>query len=351
MSRSVAPILLSDFSNGHDNNLNLVRFCLATFVIFSHSFPLSKGEGFTDPFKDIVQFSLGDMAVNAFFVISGLLVTGSLVRIKSIRQYALARLARIYPGLFLSVFFCVFLIGLLQTDLSTSQYLTDKLTRNFLVKNSLLIPSKMQFTLPGVFAGLPYPSIVNGSLWTLPYEMSMYVVIAILGLLGVLKSRVLAGVLLSVPIAIYATSLSESHTMRFAAFAAIGILAYLFETNISFSNRAFLLSLIMFCVSVAFGMAELSQVVLCGYIIVWLGYVPTGAVRGFNSIGDYSYGMYIYAYPIQQTLVQNFDGISPLALFVCAFALTLPVAILSWHFVERNALQWAKQRKALSVAA
>jgi peptidoglycan/LPS O-acetylase OafA/YrhL len=344
-------MFLSDFSKGHDNNLNLVRFCLATFVIFSHSFPLSKGEGYTDPFKDVAEFSLGDMAVNAFFVVSGFLVTGSLVRSNSLRQYALARLARIYPGLFLSIFFCVFLVGLLQTTLSTHEYLTDKLTRNFLVKNSLLIPTKMQFTLPGVFDGLPYSSIVNGSLWTLPYEISMYVVIAILGLIGVLKNRLIAGVLLSTPVIIYATSIAESHALRFAAFAAIGILVFIFSTNIPLSNSTCLVAIVLVCVSLTFGMAKVSQVILCGYIVLWLGYVPNGAIRWFNSLGDYSYGMYIYAYPIQQTLVQNFQGISPLELFVSSFALTLPVAIVSWHLVEHKALQWAKKKKSLSAPA
>lgn len=242
----------------------------------------------------------------------------------------------------------MFVFGLLQTTLPTSHYLSEKLTRNFVVKNALLIPGKMQFTLPGVFDILPYPSIVNGSLWTLPYEMSMYVVIAICGVVGILKSRVFSVIALSVPIILYGISIYESYTVRFAAFAAIGMLAFIFESTLLLSTRMVLVACVLFSVSVTFGLVELSQLIFCGYIILWLGYVPGGAIRRFNLMGDYSYGMYIYAYPIQQTLIQNITGLTPAALFASAFALTLPVAVLSWYFVESKVLHYAKRTKTPS---
>ncbi|WP_158230966.1 acyltransferase family protein [Rhodopirellula bahusiensis] len=337
--------MLEEHTKGRDNNLNLVRFILAILVIYSHSFPLSLGGDFSDPFKRWLGFALGDFAVNAFFTISGFLIARSFIQRKSLGRFGLARVARIYPALFVAVVFCIVPVGLSQTSLSTPEYFAEKLTRNFLVKDCLLIPGKMQFSLPGVFEDVPYPNVVNGSLWTLPYEVSMYVAIAAVGLLGFLKRRIVALALcLAIVVAFIGDLGDGSHAIRLGAFGAVGVVMYLFQSQIRIERSVFgLLS----CAGIAMsllGYANLGSLILGSYCVLWLGFVPGGTLRSYNKVGDYSYGMYIFAYPIQQTVVNLFPAVVPSQMFVVSTLATLPLAVLSWHFVERPVLQKVRKR-------
>ena len=71
-----------------------------------------------------------------------------------------------------------------------------------------------------------------------------------------------------------------------------------------------------------------------------LAYIPSGAIRGFNKYGDYSYGMYIYAFPIQQSVAALIPGISVLAMIVISFIITFILAFISWHVVEKKMLKY-----------
>jgi peptidoglycan/LPS O-acetylase OafA/YrhL len=75
------------------------------------------------------------------------------------------------------------------------------------------------------------------------------------------------------------------------------------------------------------------------YMLLFLAYVPSGFVRAYNRLGDYSYGLYIYAFPVQQTAVALFPGISPLRLILISAPITVALAALSWHLVEKRALR------------
>jgi peptidoglycan/LPS O-acetylase OafA/YrhL len=81
-----------------------------------------------------------------------------------------------------------------------------------------------------------------------------------------------------------------------------------------------------------------AYVFLIPYIVLCLAYIPQGRILTYNTLGDYSYGTYIYAWPIQQTLAITIVGISPLHMFVTAFSFTLLISWLSWNYIEKPSL-------------
>ena len=164
-------------SFGRDNNFNLIRFISALAVILSHSYPLSLGKSAFEPFEEIIGISLGEMAVHVFFVTSGFLVTGSLIRNNNIFDFFLSRILRIFPALIVSALFVIILCGVAETKLTLIEYFYNPQTLSYFITNSLLIIKSVVYFLPSVFIDNPYPSVVNGSLWSLPWELRMYIIL------------------------------------------------------------------------------------------------------------------------------------------------------------------------------
>ncbi|MFZ4779489.1 MAG: acyltransferase family protein, partial [Terrimicrobiaceae bacterium] len=177
----MAALTLADAPPRHDNHFNLIRFLAATAVIYSHGFNAVAGPTGTDALKACIGISLGEIAVDVFFCLSGFLVAGSLLNRGSIRAFAAARALRIYPALILSVVVAVFLVGPLFTTLPLAEYFQDKMTWGYLTRNCLSInPQWFRYELPGVFNDLPSADIINSPMWTLPWEICMYLSLGIL---------------------------------------------------------------------------------------------------------------------------------------------------------------------------
>ena len=123
---------------------------------------------------------MGSIAVDVFFITSGFLVTASLLTRQSIIEFVWARVLRIYPALLILVLFTVFVLGVYFTSLPLSAYFTSGRTYTYLLKCSTLISLGVPFKLPGVFDNNPFKSAVNGSLWTMPYEVRMYAILTVL---------------------------------------------------------------------------------------------------------------------------------------------------------------------------
>ena len=170
--------LLASHTNSRDNNFNLLRFLAASLVLFAHNYPLTATHG--EPLFGGLK--LGHVAVDIFFITSGLLVTRSLLTRGNVAAFAWARFVRIYPALILAVLLCAFPLGLFFTTQATGEYLKDGQVLRFVVKNASLVLGSIAYNLPGVFADNPYPKAVNGSLWTLPWEIRMYALLGIMGL-------------------------------------------------------------------------------------------------------------------------------------------------------------------------
>jgi peptidoglycan/LPS O-acetylase OafA/YrhL len=82
----------------------------------------------------------------------------------------------------------------------------------------------------------------------------------------------------------------------------------------------------------------IAYLILLGPLIMHLAYLPGGAIRAVNGWGDFSYGVYIYAFPIQQTLAFLFPAISLVAMIVSTCCLSLLAGALSWRLLEKRAL-------------
>lgn len=355
--------LLSQACRGRDNNLNLIRFLAASAVLVSHSIVLVTGDPDREPLRRLFEMTPGTIAVDVFFVVSGFLVTNSLLKRQSLWEFARARLLRIWPALLVMCALLVFVLGPLCTSLSLSAYLGAAGTWTWLARCATLIAG-VEYELPGVFTHNPYPEAVNGSLWTLPLEVRMYALLALLWLgTGLLfRDRLqrfrtgavvaaLAGTALL--LGRHAFGMGVSHSLRLAALFFTGSAYCVLAGRIALRPWAGPLALLGIVGAGLSGSNALFlpvYVLLLPYAVLWLAYVPRGFVRGFNRFGDYSYGMYIYAFPVQQCAVFLLPSIGIGAMVLVSMAVTLLLAIASWHLIEKTALA-RKERGAAQLSA
>lgn len=355
---SIAPRApLSTFSDrensGRDNNFNLLRFGAATAVVLSHSILL------TGDLENSAAWRIGYLAVNCFFVISGFLVCRSLTQRRSIPDYTKARLLRIFPALIVVVTLTVFIPGLVLSTLDVGEYLSDSDTWHYLVVNSLLVIGKIELTLPGLFLSNPLPGQVNTPLWTLQYELIMYASLpAIWGLCRLLSGtqsalarsfKLIIIALTTVLTIAYINNVASRvpvisdfhHLLRFGAMFGAGASYYLLRQRIPLSALvACGLILITTLLQPLRPLFVTTTYLVLPYLLLCFAYLPGGSLRSFNRLGDYSYGIYIIAFPVQQSLIHLMPTLQPALLFTLSMSITLPLSALSWHLVERPALQF-----------
>ena len=337
-------IYLGDKTAGRDNNLNLIRAIAASAVLVSHAFPIALGPGATQPMEQLFGHTLGTISVFAFFSISGFLIASSFERSSSKTSFLTARFLRLYPALICSLLLVAFLIAPLVSSLSASDFLGSSAPWLFMVKNTLL--ASPMFVLPSVFETNPYTAI-EGSIWTLFYEVLCYMGVFVAGVAGVLRNRLLASVALLIYFALWlgieASGLQlhpKLHSLlnlslpfvvgtlfylwqdrlplHLAGFAALGALTWLAHGSFAYT--------VLFCVTLAYG-------------VFWLAYIPGGFLKAYNRLGDYSYGIYIYAFPLQGLAVYLFGPQTPWQNMLYAYPATLMLSVLSWHLIEDPALR------------
>lgn len=338
---------LDTLADSRRNNLRIIRLVAASAVIFSHSYVVNLGIGALalEPLGALTGVDCGALAVDIFFVASGFLVGRSLMRGRDPIDFLLSRGLRIYPGLICAVLVMALLLGPMVTDLGAGAYFRDSWLYRFIAFNGTMF-SPWRFTpgLPGTFAHLPYPNVVNASLWTLPWELWMYA-----SLLGLYFVRALGR---AYPILLCALALSYAAMalqlwemdhflvlgIRFLAIFHAGVAAYRYRDRITLSWPVLAaISAVMLVVGIATQSALLLPLWLA-YAVLFVAYYPPLVVERWCDGPDYSYGVYIYAYAVQQTLVWRFGPMAVFPSFLLAWGLTMPLAMLSWHFVEKPAL-------------
>lgn len=334
-----------------NNNFTILRLIAALSVLFGHAYILSngvnQGEDFISNF--LVKYygeSLPSIAVDIFFVISGYLIVASYTKHNNSYNYLKARILRIYPALITAVLFCI-LAGAASTSLSVSQYFMNPEVKEFLFTNAFAI-NAIKFNLPGVFLNNPYPISVNGSLWTLTIELRLYVLVLIMGILSLLKKN------------------------RFNILFSLFLTTYFFfkESSILANNlRNIELTLLFFTGSFLYLNKNLIEshfkiwlviTILCGFTFlfswnvfplksIWLVYsvillATHKRLTNHKLIinNDYSYGIYIYAFPVQQMLAHFFVGIDFLMMLLSSLFLTTSLAFLSWNLIEKPFLRFKK---------
>lgn len=325
------------------NNFDFVRLLAAMSVLISHQFAL---HAMAEPLVFQYQ-TLGGYAVMVFFAISGYLIAASWQADPTLPRFAARRLLRIWPGLLCTVIFCGLVLGPLVTQVSLRAYFTDPTTLRFFGTGLF----KVSPFLPGVFPHSPLAYIPNGVLWTIPIELRCYGYLAILGLLGVVRYRwVMLVLLLSVSVWYYGIHDAErvfntAHThifeVEYATFFFSGSCIYLFRDYCLIGNR----KLVCAAITVALGGAAyalghelIAAFVLTPFLVIACGTESFPVLRRFGRFGDLSYGVYIYAFPVQQTTIWLTPKLNIYQHFAIAIPVTLAMAWLSWHLVEKVAL-------------
>ena len=320
------------------DNFQLLRIIAALMVIYGHSFALAQDIGTKDIFLRFAwPMYSGDIAVAMFFVISGFMVSGSYIGRANLTEFMLARLLRIVPAMLVVLLVCT-CVGVVFTTLDARAYFASSDTWRYLVQN-LRFSSDMVWTLPGVFQGHRLQP-VNGSLWTLPAEMRMYLLVAAMGVLGLLRGWRLGtlAVLLLIIAGILHPRLLPLHTdwLRLAAYFCVGILAQLHKERIEIRHDVMFVLVFLTYISYNTDSFRWLFGATVSYFCFWFAYRTPYIDLG--KFGDPSYGIYLWGWPLQQAMISWFPSMTPTPNFLLGAAAAVMMGSLSWHAIERPAL-------------
>ncbi|MBS0216712.1 MAG: acyltransferase [Proteobacteria bacterium] len=304
--------------------------------------------------------------VMIFFSISGYLVASSWLHDPSITRFFMKRSLRIFPALIVLVLFTIFAVGPMNTTLSLPDYYSNPLTWNYLRNIGLYIV----YYLPGVFEHSVIPNAVNGSLWSLPAEFFMYLMTPLLMLLLPWRKEVMfaiftifaacAAVYIQTgyqgprPVA-YATevraALSMAAYFSAGAFFAISERWLPLRADIAvFALFAYVLAIVLPLGDHSAYISAIVSSIAIAYIFITIGKSATRTLQSAGKYGDFSYGMYLYAFPIQQFLHVRLPNMPLVGHILLATLMTIAFAWLSWHLVEKRALQFKPKAKRKSSA-
>lgn len=337
------------------NNFDVLRLAAAAMVLVSHSFVVV---GAHEP--HVGHFPLGTLGVEIFFAISGFLVAKSWFGQPRVRAFAVKRGLRILPALTVTVVACAFVLGPVVSEVSSRDYFASSATYTYSVDNDAATATggvirDVSHSLPGVFAGNPDTS-VNRSLWTLPIEVQAYMAIALLGLAGLLSIGLpaLAAGLFALSVApsgvadlpIVGWPLdwvrgADGENAHLLAVFALSALMYRYRARIALRVDLAAIAAIAAVASLGTPLERAALVICIPYLALFVAYRSWAGLRALAARGDVSYGLYLLAFPVQQTIVHLWGGSLPSPGVVVAIALpvTYLLAFASWHLVEKRALR------------
>ena len=326
------------------NHFNFIRLFAAFLVFYGHSYVLTGSVAHT--------FFNHEVGIYIFFAISGYLISKSWHNDPSLKRFFIRRSLRIFPALAVVILLSILLLGPLMTTLSTEQYFHSPHIYNYLTNIFLYIT----FYLPGLFEHNPVPNAVNGSLWSLPAEFFMYIVVAFIGkiknsakyiTLALFISFVLISLLwakspTSQPLVIYATDLRQ--VIITGAYFWAGSLMYHWNFKRFFNFENFTIALIVLVFSYQFPhIYGYISIFIIPFLVLSFGLSSSNSLSIFNKF-DYSYGFYIYAFPIQQSVAYLFPSIHIAIYLLSTFTITMLLSALSWHLIESPMLRLKPKR-------
>lgn len=344
------------------NNLDIIRFSLATSVIFCHSFAIYLGYDkfkITEPFMiwSHQQISIGTMAVDLFFVISGCLILKSFSSSKTTIDYLQKRVLRIYPGFIVAILASLIFAGFWGSGNPYTwdgyfNYLNNlNLIKEFIHLTTLQSPYQRVF-----FIGFPEPGL-NDSVWTIQFEFVCYLLLPLFALLVFIKKKWFFLIAFSIAYLIVLLQLNgfifpysdKKHLFfgnpyfhpKFIMYFLAGACFYNYRNYVPRYNILAVLSFIAVIISFAFIKCIDQVLPIAGsYLLFHFAFNQKIPFGNFAKYGDFSYGVYLYAWPIQ-ALVNYFfySHIGPYKLFMISTPLTLIAAFVSWHLVEKPFLK------------
>jgi peptidoglycan/LPS O-acetylase OafA/YrhL len=332
------------------NNFDFIRLVFAVFVIVSHAYPLT-GSKVCDWLcintNGQVMFSY--IGVKGFFILSGYLIFQSLQRSETLIEYYWKRILRLFPGLALVLIITIlFVYGVY--DQTYGSYWTNESVWAYFKNNILLF--QIQYSIPGVFENNPYPNAINGSLWTIPFEFSLYILLSML--FYIRQNNVLSKISISIFFLLFilihymfSNQLTEVYFIlngqlffELGAFFLSGAFLGAFEIEkIRFKNSIIIIFSILIVISLYFNFFYLIKLFALPIVVILFGISSTKFINSIgNKIGDLSYGIYLYSFPVQQILVYFFH-LDVYELILSSTIISAIFAYLSWHLVEKKALK------------
>lgn len=279
----------------------------------------------------------------AFFVLSGFLVAGSLLR-NSIPQFLSLRAMRIFPALAVEVIVSAVVLGLLVTRLSVGAYFSSPLFHAYF----LTMLGDIQFTLPGVFDGRP----INLQLWTIPFELDCYICLVILSLLGIVRRRgalgalIIAAALFMTIMALHGSAYHKGWNVpgRMLVLSFLfGVAGYLFKSVLPYRASLFWASVVAIYIFLNSPNLVFLAAAPLAYATIYIGLKRLPPIP----FGDLSYGVYLFHFPIARALFETTGRVMPWQVLLPAtLVFTTAFAALSWRFVEKPILG----RKAVVLA-
>ncbi|MDQ2082296.1 acyltransferase [Xanthobacteraceae bacterium Astr-EGSB] len=329
------------------NSFDFVRFCAASAVLYSHHFDLA---GLPEPTVPGYGTDFGELAVEVFFCLSGFLLTLSLERGRGFAFFAAARFMRIMPNL---------VFALVAASLTTflwygnGGHVIDHLA--YVRDNLLMFVEGARFDIAGVF-GDRVRSSLNDPIWTLPYEVWCYVVLALMFVAGARLARIL--ILIAALAASIAWALSadaEFHIgplegfdfLRLASYflagAAVAVAWPWMKRNAVAIGAVALIS--VFVVRATLPDDTVLHALTLAAAVVGLG--SSNAMAWFAKGGDASYGIYVFAWPVQQFCQMLIGGFW--ASMLVAFTITAALGYATWHGFEKRAIavpqRWVRRQR------
>lgn len=330
-------MLLSNVLRKENNNLDIFRVVAAIMVIYGHAYALLPIEGQRDIVGKLLVFDYsGSLAVKIFFFLSGLVVTNSLLEKKNVRQFLVSRFFRIWPALAVVLAVWAFILGPIVSNSSLREYFSNSAVYEYFLRGLLM---DIRYDLPGVFQGNTFKS-VNGSLWSIPFEVYAYIVLIAMFLFGVFRSRHLSVVLFLVilidPVIgnklLFTWLPQNPEVTLLAPCFAMGALSALFKEKVEIHLSG------LVGVWVLYYLFQLSSYnFYFFYLAVFYSVVFLSSRKflvRFKPAIDVSYGLYLWGWPVQQVMIKYFSEYGIVFNQISSVVISALLGYVSWHLIE-----------------
>lgn len=319
----------------HRNNFNLLRFVFASLVIVSHYPELRDGDRRHEALTRVFgTLSLGELAVDSFFLVSGFLIVKSWQSRPDVAAFLRSRVLRIYPGFIAAALLCALVVGPRH---GSPTYFQDLDWKQFL----LGLPALCLQGIPPVFAGTPNATL-DTPMWTIPYEFKCYLLVLACGIAALLRGRIWLALFVAGATGCIADDAGLVHLPYHVYFYARFLMAFaaggwfqLHVDQIPWRPGLAWAALLLACAFLFFKpIAEPALCVFWGYALFY--YAMSGrALLAFNRFPDVSYGVYLYAWPINKMILWRYPNLDAVTGTAAVFVLAVLAGAASWYIVEK----------------
>lgn len=334
-------MLLTEILKKENNNLDIFRLIAAIMVIYGHAFAIIPNAGEIDIISKLVGIDYsGSFAVKIFFFLSGLVVTNSLISRRQTASFFISRFFRIWPALFFTVLISALIIGPLFSNIPATEYFTNSQVTKYIYSNLLM---KTNYELPGVFYG-NHMKTVNGSLWTIPFEIAAYFILASLFMIKALNSRYLATAIfvlividaLAGNIMLFTWLPANKELTYLAPCFAFGGLLSIWKDHVRIDISIVVGSI---CLWLMFRGSQHSALFLYPATFITILYLSsTSYVISKKLPIDISYGVYLWGWPIQQIMSRSFPESGVIFNQISSILIACAFGYASWVLIEKRSI-------------